>query len=63
MSAVGNPYDHAKAEAFFKTLKREIVESQVTKRLVRAVAGGREGVADLDAVVRDDDAIDEQFDQ
>lgn len=25
MSAVGNPYDNAKAEAFFKTLKREEV--------------------------------------
>ena len=25
MSAVGNPYDNAKAESFFKTLKREEV--------------------------------------
>jgi transposase InsO family protein len=25
MSAKGNPYDHAKAESFFKTLKREEV--------------------------------------
>jgi putative transposase len=25
MSAKGNPYDNAKAESFFKTLKRDIV--------------------------------------
>jgi len=25
MSATGNPYDNAKAESFFKTLKREEV--------------------------------------
>ena len=25
MSAIGNPYEHAKAESFFKTLKREEV--------------------------------------
>jgi transposase InsO family protein len=30
MSATGNPYDNAKAESFFKTLKREIVSSQMT---------------------------------
>ena len=30
MSATGNPYDNAKAESFFKTLKREMVSSQMT---------------------------------
>ncbi len=30
MSAKGNPYDTAKAESFFKTLKHEMVSSQMT---------------------------------
>ena len=30
MSAKGNPYDNTKAESFFKTLKREMVSSQMT---------------------------------
>ena len=30
MSATGNPYDNAKAESFFKTLKWEMVSSQMT---------------------------------
>ena len=39
MSAVGNPYDHAKAEAFFKTLKREEVYLTEYRDFAEAEAG------------------------
>jgi putative transposase len=39
MSATGNPYDNAKAESFFKTLKREMVSSQMTNSASCALAG------------------------
>jgi putative transposase len=38
MSAKGNPYDNAKAESFFKTLKREMVSSQMTNSVSFALA-------------------------
>jgi transposase InsO family protein len=38
MSAVGNPYDNAKAEAFFKTLKREEVRLNEYRDLAEARA-------------------------
>ena len=41
----------------------EMVFSQLAKRAVRAVGGGREHVADLDLAVGDDHAVDEQLDQ
>ena len=39
MSAVGNPYDNAKAEAFFKTLKREEVYLTEYRDFAEAEAG------------------------
>jgi transposase InsO family protein len=39
MSATGNPYDNAKAESFFKTLKGEMVSSQMTNSASCALAG------------------------
>lgn len=39
MSAVGNPYDNAKAEAFFKTLKREEVYLNEYRDFAEAEAG------------------------
>ena len=41
----------------------EMVFTQLAKRAVRPVGGGWEHVADLDLVVGDDDAVDEQFGQ
>src|SRR5579859_2622783 len=41
----------------------EMVFTQLAKRAVRPVGGGREHVADLDLVVGDDDAVDEQLGQ
>jgi hypothetical protein len=41
----------------------EMVFTQLAKRAVRPVGGGREHVADLDVAVSDDDAVDEQLDQ
>lgn len=38
MSAVGNPYDNAKAESFFKTLKYEEVDLKQYQRLQEAEA-------------------------
>jgi hypothetical protein len=40
-----------------------MVFPQLAKRAVRPVGGGREHVADLDLVVGDDHAVDEQFGQ
>jgi hypothetical protein len=40
-----------------------MVLTQLTKRAVRSLWGGREHVADLDLVVGDDHAVDEQFGQ
>lgn len=39
----------------------EMVFTQLAKRAVRAFGGGRQDVADLDLVIGDDDAVDEQF--
>ena len=39
----------------------EMVFTQLAKRAVRPVGGGREHVADLDVAVGDDDAVDEQL--
>jgi len=41
----------------------EMVFTQLAKRAVRPVGGGREHVADLDVAVGDDDAVDEQLGQ
>jgi hypothetical protein len=41
----------------------EMVFTQLAKRAVRPVGGGREHVADLDLAVGDDHAVDEQFSQ
>jgi SRSO17 transposase len=41
----------------------EMVFTQLAKRAVRPVGGGREDIADLDLAVGDDDAVDEQFGQ
>ena len=41
----------------------EMVFTQLAKRAVRPVGGGREHVADLDLAVGDDHAVDEQFGQ
>ena len=41
----------------------EMVFTQLAKRAVRPVGGGREHVADLDLVVGDDDTVDEQLGQ
>src|SRR5438552_2181085 len=41
----------------------EMVFTQLAKRAVRPVGGGREHVADLNLVVGDDDPVDEQFGQ
>jgi putative transposase len=38
MSASGNPYDTATAESFFRTLKREMVSSQMTHSVSFALA-------------------------
>jgi len=40
-----------------------MVFTQLAKRAVRPVGGGREHVADLDVAVGDDDAVDEQLGQ
>ena len=41
----------------------EMVFTQLAKRAVRPVGGGREHVTDLDVAVGDDDAVDEQLGQ
>jgi hypothetical protein len=43
--------------------KIEMVFTQLAKRAVRTVGGGREHVADLDLAVGDDHPVDEQFSQ
>ena len=42
---------------------RQIVCTQMAKRLVRALRGGRNDVTDLHLLVADDNPIDEQFHQ
>jgi hypothetical protein len=39
----------------------EMVFTQLAKRAVRPVGGGRQGIADLDLAVGDHDAVDEQL--
>ena len=47
MSAKGNPYDNAKAESFFKTLKREEVYLQNYQTFAEAEANLRHFIADV----------------
>ena len=47
MSAVGNPYDNAKAESFFKTLKREEVHLNQYRTFGEAEANLDRFIADV----------------
>jgi transposase InsO family protein len=47
MSAVGNPYDNAKAESFFKTLKREEVDLKQYQTVQEAQENIREFIEDV----------------
>ncbi len=49
------------AAAYARRWAAEMVFTQLAKRAVRPVGGDREDVADLDVVVGDDDAVDEQL--
>ena len=48
MSAVGNPYDNAKAESFFRTLKREEVPLSHTESFADAEANLAYFIEDVD---------------
>jgi putative transposase len=47
MSAVGNPYDNAKAESFFKTLKREEVYLKQYQTFAEAEANSAQFIEDV----------------
>ena len=47
MSAVGNPYDNAKAESFFKTLKREEVSLKQYQTFQEAEDNIRQFIEDV----------------
>ena len=47
MAAVGNPYENAKAESFFKTLKREEVNLNDYQTFAEAAANLDRFVADV----------------
>jgi Transposase DDE domain len=49
--------------SYHELWKIEMVFTQLAKRSVRASGGGWQDVADLDLVLGDDDAVDEQLDQ
>ena len=59
------PYGSPAWHKCYATLRNtiEMVFTQLAKRAVRPVGGGREHVADLDVAVGDDDAVDEQLGQ
>ena len=52
MSAQGNPYDHAKAESFFKTLKREEVYLKRYETLEEAQANMSTFIEEVDNTKR-----------
>jgi hypothetical protein len=58
-----NPDTAAVIERYAARWAVEMVFTQLAKRAVRPVGGGREHVADLDVAVGDDDAVDEQLGQ
>jgi hypothetical protein len=49
------------AALYHQRWESEMVFTQLAKRAVRAVGGGREDIADLGLVAGDDHAVDEQF--